>query len=89
MRDKIKYGNETFKKVIAQDVEKVYPQVISKHTDFIPNVYQASASVVQVSNGYLITFSNNHNISPAAKKLRILFSGNKRNGRSGDHIPAF
>ncbi len=75
MKDKIKYGNKPFKKVIAQEVEKVYPQVVSKHTDFIPNVYQAATKVEKVANGWLLSFSNNHSISSNAKKLRVLLAG--------------
>ena len=74
LKDKVQNGNKSFKKVIAQEVEKVYPQVVSKHTGFIPNVYQPANKIEQKSNGYLLTFSNNHNISKAAKKLRVLLS---------------
>ena len=75
MKDKVKYGNKPFKKVIAQQVEKVYPQVVSKHTDFIPNVYQAVSKIEKTSNGYLLHFNNNHNITHTAKKLQVLLSG--------------
>ena len=74
-KDKIKYGNKPFKKVIAQEVEKVYPQVVSKHTDFIPNVYQLASKVEKVANGYQLHFDKNHNISSTAKKLQLLLSG--------------
>lgn len=74
MKDKVKYGNKPFKKVIAQQVEKVYPQVVSKHTDFIPNVYQLASKVEKAPNGYRLHFDNNHNISSTAKKLRLLLS---------------
>ncbi len=74
MKDKVKYGDRTFKKVIAQEVEKVYPQVVSKHTGFIPNVYQATTQVEKIAAGYLLTFINKHTISSNAKKLRILLS---------------
>ncbi|MHA4812408.1 tail fiber domain-containing protein [Flavitalea flava] len=77
MKDKVRYGNQQFKKVIAQDVEKVYPQVVSKHTDFIPNVYQLANKVEKTANGYLISFSSKHNISPSAKKLQMLLSDDK------------
>ena len=40
LKDKVRNGNKPFKKVIAQQVEKVYPQVVSQHVDFIPNVYR-------------------------------------------------
>jgi uncharacterized coiled-coil protein SlyX len=74
MKDGVKYSNKPFKKVIAQEVEKVYPQVVSQHTDFIPNVYQLATKVEKVSNGWLLSFTNNHTISSKAKKLRILLS---------------
>ena len=76
MRDKIKYGNKEFKKVVAQEVEIVYPQVVSKHQDFIPNVYQLAETIQKTDNGYLLSFSGKHNISKDAKKLRILTSEN-------------
>ena len=72
MKDKVKNGNKQFKKVIAQEVEKVYPQVVSKHTDFIPNVYQLTSKVEKTANGYLFSFTNEHNISSTAKKLRVI-----------------
>lgn len=74
MKDKVKYGNKRFKKVIAQEVEKVYPQIISEHTDFIPNVYQAVSKIEKTSNGYLLHFDNNHKINGTAKKLQLLLS---------------
>ncbi len=74
MKDKIKYGNRQFKKVIAQEVEKVYPQVVSKHSDFIPNVYQAASKIEKIKEGYRLSFTGNHNISKGAKKLRVLLS---------------
>ena len=76
-KDKIKNGNKSYAKVIAQQVEKVYPQVVSKHTDFIPNVYQLASKVEKTVNGYLISFTSKHNISPSAKKLQLLLSEGK------------
>lgn len=72
MKDKAKYGSSLFKKVIAQDVEKVYPQVVSKHTDFVPNVYQLASKVVKTGKYYELSFVNKHNISDSATKLRVL-----------------
>jgi hypothetical protein len=74
MKDKIQHGGKMYKKVIAQEVEKVYPQVVSKHTDFIPNVYQAVSNIEKTSGGYLLHFDNDHNISSTAKKLQLLLS---------------
>lgn len=42
MKDEAVYGRQEFKKVIAQEVETVYPQAVSKKSikTFIPNIYQ-------------------------------------------------
>ncbi|MEO7487307.1 MAG: tail fiber domain-containing protein [Ferruginibacter sp.] len=72
MKDKVMFGNKTFKKVIAQEVEKVYPQVVSKHTDFIPNVYQLTSTIKPVADGFLLSFKTKHTISSNAKKLQVL-----------------
>ena len=39
-----------YKKVIAQQVESVYPMAVMKGTGFIPNVYQ-NAATIKVANG--------------------------------------
>ncbi|MGY8690897.1 MAG: tail fiber domain-containing protein, partial [Verrucomicrobiales bacterium] len=39
-KDVIGKGNAAQKKVIAQQVEKVYPQAVSSHTDVVPDVYR-------------------------------------------------
>jgi hypothetical protein len=75
MKDKVKFGNKQFKKVIAQEVEKVYPQVVSRHTDFIPNVYQLTNSITKANDGYLLGFNANHNISNNAKKVQVMLEG--------------
>jgi hypothetical protein len=74
MKDIAKYGYKPFKKLIAQEVEKVYPQVISRHVDFVPNVYQLTDKVTPTNNGYLLHFASAHNISSTAKKIKMLLS---------------
>ncbi len=71
MKDKIMFGDKHYKKIIAQQVEQVYPQVVNKITNFIPNVYQKTFKIENTAGGYLLTFSQKHNISPTAKKLKI------------------
>ena len=39
MKDVATWGNQYFKKVIAQQVESVYPEIISKQTKVIPDIY--------------------------------------------------
>ncbi len=46
MKDVATWGNQTFKKVIAQQVESVYPEVINKTKSVIPDIYALAESVV-------------------------------------------
>ena len=74
LKDKIKNGNRPFKKVIAQQVETVYPQVVSRHVDFIPNVYQLTDKINKTDSGYILQFDNGHHLSKAAKRIKLLTS---------------
>ncbi len=49
-KDELQYGNESTKKVIAQQVEMVYPQAISKNRDVVPDIFQKS----QVKDGWIL-----------------------------------
>jgi Chaperone of endosialidase len=40
LKDSIGKGNNVYKKVIAQQVEKVYPQAVTKMTDVVPDIYK-------------------------------------------------
>jgi hypothetical protein len=74
LKDKAAHGNKPFKKVIAQQVETVYPQVVSKHVDFIPNVYQAASKVTKTDRGILLRFENGHHLTAQAKRIKLLAS---------------
>ncbi len=43
--DKVTNSAKTYKKVIAQQVEKVFPQAVSRSRDVIPSVYDRSTSI--------------------------------------------
>ena len=49
MKDVVKYGNQTAKKVIAQQLTSVYPQAVSLQTGVIPNIYK----VAEIKEGYV------------------------------------
>ncbi|MFP3831316.1 hypothetical protein [Chryseobacterium sp. SIMBA_028] len=68
MKDKALYGNQEFKKVIAQEVESVYPQAVSKSgvKTFIPNIYQLAKQ-----EGDVFTFEKRVAISKEDKFLKI------------------
>ncbi len=42
-KDVIGKGNVPQKKVIAQQVEKIYPQAVSQQTDVVPDIYQQAS----------------------------------------------
>ena len=47
MKDYVQAGNDAYKKVIAQQVESVYPLAVSNTTNFIPDVYE----LIQMEKG--------------------------------------
>jgi hypothetical protein len=74
-KDKIKYGGRISKKVIAQQVEQVYPQVVSKHRDVVPNVFQVTSDIErQPDSCLLLTFAGDHHISLTAKRLQVVIN---------------
>jgi hypothetical protein len=75
LKDKVRNGDKPFKKVIAQQVETVYPQVVSQHVDFIPNVYQAASKLTKTDRGMLLHFENQHHLSAQARRIKLLASG--------------
>ncbi|ASS49021.1 MAG: hypothetical protein A3D31_05185 [Candidatus Fluviicola riflensis] len=62
--DRNTYGGKTHKKVIAQEVEAVYPEAVGKRTEIIPNIYaQALSSVYDEANKQLtVTLSKVHEL---------------------------
>lgn len=55
MKDVVKFGTKPFKKVIAQQVEKVYPSAVSSNSvkgfTFTPDIYALSDSIEMVKPG--------------------------------------
>jgi len=42
-KDVVARGNDTYKKVTGQQVEKVFPQAVSKHTEVVPDIYRQAS----------------------------------------------
>lgn len=61
--DSIKQGNGITKKVIAQQVEEIYPTAVSQVVNYIPNVYTLASRIEQVEKGTKIYFENGDKIS--------------------------
>lgn len=66
LKDSIGKGNREFKKVIAQQVEKVYPLAVSQMTDVIPDIYQAA----DMKNGTVQL----PNTLQAGDKVKLIFA---------------
>ncbi len=70
MKDKVTWGFSHCKKVIAQQVEAVYPQAVTKTKGYIPNIYEFASSTEKTDSGYKITMD--HEIDcRAGDKLRL------------------
>ncbi len=70
MIDTIAKGSKTYKKVIAQEVDEVYPTAVSKSTDVIPNIYK----VANIKNGFVSL--ENHGLI-VGDKVQLIFGSKK------------
>jgi hypothetical protein len=81
MKDVVKFGNKRFKKVIAQQVEKVYPTAVTssgvKGFTFTPDIYAVSDSVTSEKPGvYLISLPKATDLKDC-DTVRLITSKNK------------
>jgi Head domain of trimeric autotransporter adhesin/Chaperone of endosialidase len=69
MKDVATWGDKTFKKVIAQQVEAVYPEVIKHQISVIPDIYTLAESVVYdaATKNLSVTLSKEYNIKIGEK----------------------
>lgn len=65
-KDKIGKGNGQNKKVIAQQVETVYPQAVRQITDCIPDIYQ----LAEAQNNFIRL--PNHNLK-TGERIKVIF----------------
>jgi hypothetical protein len=75
--DSLNYKNTPVKGVFAQEVEKVYPQAISKQTNWIPNIY-ALANHVEFDDAkqtLRVTMAKSHNLAVGDKVKLISSAG--------------
>jgi Chaperone of endosialidase len=78
--DSLNAGNVKVKGVFAQQVETIYPQAISKQTNFIPNIYAMSnhAEFNAEKQTLIVTMAKPHNLVVGDKvKLISSTSGEK------------
>ncbi len=56
-KDHKKYGGQVTKKVIAQQVKRVYPKAVNLSTNYIPNIYQVAKVNANAENKSCIVLS--------------------------------
>jgi hypothetical protein len=71
MKDKAQYGNRAFKKVIAQQVEKVYPLAVNKGTGFVPSIYSTSTVAPAAGGQSVVTLVAPHRLQ-VGDKVRMI-----------------
>lgn len=64
MRDEGTWGKQAFKKVIAQEVEEVFPNAVSKQTSAIPDIYALAESVTYnaIKKELTLSMSESYNL---------------------------
>ena len=65
LKDSIAKGNTPYKKVIAQQVEQIYPQAVSTITDVVPDIYQ----LADIQDGRIALT----NTLKAGEKVKLIF----------------
>ena len=80
MKDAVTFGNRLFKKVVAQQVEKVYPTAVStigyKSVTFTPDIYAVSSSVkFEGQNVYTVSLTKTHGLKEG-EMLRLITEKN-------------
>lgn len=69
--DSIGTGNKVHTKVIAQQVEEVYPEAVIYTTNFLPNIYSLAQSIKAANGELTITVNKAHSLQVADKVKMI------------------
>jgi len=72
MLDRAQYGDRQFKKVIAQEVEQVFPQAVQRQRGFLPDVYAPATAAVAVDSLLSLTLPAGHGLPEAGAAGRAL-----------------
>ncbi len=75
MLDRAAYGDRPFKKVIAQDVEEVFPQAVQRQRGFLPDVYAPATAALAADSLVLLTLPAGRGLpvaGSAGQALRLI-----------------
>ncbi|MDO7877427.1 tail fiber domain-containing protein [Hymenobacter sp. ASUV-10] len=78
MRDRAQYGARQFKKVIAQEVEEIFPQAVSQHVGFLPDVYAVASEVRSEGDSLLVLMLPNALPEAAKAGQRVKLIGEQK-----------
>ena len=70
-KDRVQHGETIHKKVIAQEVEAVYPVAVKKTVDFIPNIYRMSVTVSYSDGRLTVGLDQPHGLQ-GGEKVRLI-----------------
>ena len=77
MKDRVQHGNRDFKKVIAQQVESVYPQAVTKMTGFVPTIYHAATLAPTAAGATVLTLPTAHHLQ-VGDLVRVIGEANEK-----------
>jgi hypothetical protein len=73
MRDRVQFGDQTFKKIIGQELEEVFPQAVHQHTGFLPDIYANASQVQRQGEALLLTLPTGlPQAAPAGQRLKLI-----------------
>jgi len=78
--DVVGKGTQTNKKVVAQQVQEVYPQAVIKSADFVPSVYRMSSGTAFEEGVLRVTTEKQHGFT-VADTVRLIFEEGGRQQR--------
>ncbi len=79
MRDQAQYGQRQFKKVIAQEVEAIFPQAVNQHAGFLPDVYASVLKAEVQADSLLVLTLPTAPAAKAGQRIKLI-------GQSGEVV---
>jgi len=71
-KDRVQHGDAIHKKVIAQEVEAVYPNAVKHTVNFVPNIYRMSVTVSYTQDRSLVVGLDVPHGLQAGEKVRLI-----------------
>lgn len=61
-KDEVAFGGSFHKGVIAQELETVFPEAVSTHADFIPDIFSPAETAVVIAGTLTVTMKDMHHL---------------------------